>query len=120
MIVLPGPHFFPQIRRSYFSNTRDVRTPLRNTTALWASPNPFNPLTVVHYSVPQPGHVRLDIYDARGARVTTLVDREHHAGSFTAAWRGVDDAGQPVSSGVYFARLTTPGTVSNTKLVLVK
>jgi hypothetical protein len=97
-----------------------VRTPLRNEAALWASPNPFNPLTVVHYSVPQPGHVRVDIFDARGARVTTLVNREHHAGSFTATWHGVDDAGMPASSGVYFARLTTTGTVSNTKLVLVK
>lgn len=97
-----------------------VRTPLRNTSALWASPNPFNPLTVVHYSVSQPGHVRVDIFDARGARVTTLVDREHHAGAFTATWRGVDDGGNPVSSGVYFARLSTGGTVNRAKLVLVK
>lgn len=97
-----------------------VHTPLRNDSALWASPNPFNPLTIVHYSVAQPGPVRVEIYDARGARVSTLVNREHHAGSFTATWRGVDDAGQPVSSGVYFARLISGGTARVAKLTLVK
>jgi len=98
----------------------DVRTPLHRAEALWAAPNPFNPVTAVHFNVPQPGRVRIDIFDARGARVTTLVDREMHAGAYTAPWRGVDERGNQVGSGVYFARLTAGAMESRIKLVLVK
>ncbi len=105
---------------SFGPDATGVRTPIRHTEALWAAPNPFNPLTVVHYSVQQPSHVRVDIFDARGARVATLVNRDLHAGTFTATWNGVDERGSPVSSGVYFARLTAGAAESRVKLVLLK
>jgi FlgD Ig-like domain len=85
-----------------------------------AYPNPFNPETTVRYTVPSRGHVRVEIFDVRGERVTTLVDREHPAGSFTAVWRGRNAAGASVSSGAYFARLTTPAGNRTYKLVLLK
>jgi hypothetical protein len=104
----------------YAESPTDVRTPLRHTEALWAAPNPFNPLTVLHFDLAQRGHVRLDIYDVRGARVATLVDRDMHPGAFTSTWRGVDDRGNAVSSGVYYARLSAGVTQTTTKLVLLK
>jgi hypothetical protein len=58
----------------------------RYVVSVSAYPNPFNPETTIRYTVPARGHVRLDIYDLRGERVTTLVDRECDAGSFTATW----------------------------------
>ncbi|HKW14050.1 MAG TPA: FlgD immunoglobulin-like domain containing protein [Candidatus Krumholzibacteria bacterium] len=98
----------------------DVRRPLIHTEALWAAPNPFNPLTVVHFNITHNANVRLDIFDVRGARVATLVDREMHPGTFTSTWGGTDDHGQPVSSGVYYARLSAGATPVSTKLVLLK
>jgi len=98
----------------------DVHTPLRTDAALWSAPNPFNPVTVVHFDVAQRGHVRLDIFDARGAHVATLVDHDLHAGTFRATWNATDKRGGAVSSGVYFARLSTGSTQVSMKLVLLK
>ena len=44
-------------------------TPLPVVPRLYQNePNPFNPVTTFRYSLPQAGHVRLDVYDQRGAR----------------------------------------------------
>lgn len=104
----------------YGPNPTDVHSPLRNDAALWAAPNPFNPITVLRFEVAKPGHVRLDIFDARGAHIATLVDHDLHAGMFRANWSAVDDHGSPVGSGVYFARLNTGARQVTMKLVLLK
>jgi len=85
-----------------------------------AYPNPFNPLTTVRYTLPAKGHVTLDVYDLRGERVATLVNEDRDAGAYTATWRGTNDRGATVSSGVYFAKLSTPKGERSYKLVLLK
>jgi FlgD Ig-like domain len=85
-----------------------------------AHPNPFNPQTTIHYRVPAHGDVRLEVYNLRGEKVATLVNRAQDAGTFTATWNGMSDTGNAVSSGVYFARLTAAGATRSTKLVLLK
>ena len=83
-------------------------------------PNPFNPTTTLSYSIPQSGVVRLVVYDAAGRKVKTLEDGFRNAGPQQAVWNGRDDAGRPVSSGVYFARLKASGEVRMRKMVLLK
>jgi hypothetical protein len=83
-------------------------------------PNPFNPTTTIPWSVTNPGHVALRIYDARGTLVHTLVDASTQAGQFEAGWNGRDTNGRPVGSGVYFARLVTSDGTAVRKLVLLK
>ncbi len=84
-------------------------------------PNPFNPSTTVSYTVPSRGKVTVAIYDARGARVTRLVDNEERdAGAYRMDWNGHADSGIGVSSGVYFARIEQNGAVRTKKLVLLK
>ena len=41
--------------------------------------------------------VRLVVYDVRGARVRTLVNREQTGGSYTVEWDGRNDQGQRVA-----------------------
>jgi flagellar hook assembly protein FlgD len=60
------------------------------------------------------------VYGASGRRVATLVDRALEAGRHAASWRGVDEAGAPVASGVYFFRLTQNGESVTAKGVLLK
>ncbi len=43
-------------------------------------PNPFNPATTIPVSVPEPGRIRLDVYDITGRKVATLTDRHYDAG----------------------------------------
>jgi hypothetical protein len=60
------------------------------------------------------------VFDAGGGLVATLVDAELEAGRHDATWRGRDLSGHPVSSGVYFYRLSGPGFVCSNKMVLLK
>jgi len=95
-------------------------TPGKYVLSVSAYPNPFNPLTTVRYTLPAKGHVTLDVYDLRGERVATLVNEDRDAGAYTATWHGTTDRGATVSSGVYFAKLSTPKGERSYKLVLLK
>ncbi len=95
-------------------------TPKSFVLSISAYPNPFNPTTTIRYTVPSKGRAVVEIYDARGAHIATLVDTEKAAGAYTQGWDGRDDAGRAVSSGVYFARLTHPSGTKTYKMVLLK
>jgi len=84
------------------------------------SPNPFNPWTSISYAVPEPSHVSLDIYDVAGRHVATIVDDTREAGWHTQSWRGTDDSGHSVASGVYFCRLVAGNRADCKKIVLLK
>jgi hypothetical protein len=84
-------------------------------------PNPFNPTTTIDFQVKHTGHVTLKIYNVAGQLVRTLVDEQVSAGKIhTAQWKGVNDAGQSVSSGVYFYKLVTNDFTMTKKMVLLK
>lgn len=99
----------------------DAREGAQPARLLANAPNPFNPVTSIAYELARVGRVRLDVFDATGARVRTLVDAPRAAGTHRASWTGTDDAGRAVSSGVYFYRLAIDGAVVDTrKMVLLK
>jgi hypothetical protein len=83
-------------------------------------PNPFNPTTTIRYSVPVQGRVRLRVFDLVGREVASLVDEEGVAGSYLINWRGTDNYGRPLSSGVYFYKLDGPGQQITKKLIVLK
>ena len=85
-----------------------------------AYPNPFNPHTTLRYHLPHESSVTLSIYDLRGRVVRKLAAGLRPAGEGTADWDGRNDAGQDVASGVYFARLSIPGTTLSRKLTLAR
>jgi hypothetical protein len=85
-------------------------------------PNPFNPQTVIRYTISTRGHVQLKVYNASGHLVRVLVDgvRASRTTPYDAVWDGRDDAGTTVASGVYFYQLAAPGIVQTKKMVLLK
>ncbi len=84
-------------------------------------PNPFNPLTSISYAVPRMGVVAVEICDARGARVATLLDGEvRAAGNYRQDWNGRGDCGRPVPSGIYFAHVRQDGAARTVKITLVR
>lgn len=87
---------------------------------LSAYPNPFNPETRFRFSLPEAGHVRLDVYNMRGKRVKTLVNQALEAGYHSAAWHAKDDQGDLLSSGVYLYRLVAGGKSTVKKCLLLK
>jgi hypothetical protein len=84
-------------------------------------PNPFNPTTVIAYDLPRAASVDLRIYDVSGRLVRVLEsDSQSDAGTHTATWDGRDDSGAPVSSGVYFCKLSANGETVQGRMVLLK
>ena len=103
--------------------------PLRYASRLEQNyPNPFNPSTVLPYvvggAVDGGGAqvVALKVYDVGGRLVRTLVaDAQLSPGRHQASWNGVDNAGRPVASGIYFSQLVVGGLERQTrKLALLK
>jgi hypothetical protein len=78
-------------------------------------PNPFNPSTKISFSVPRTGDVSLKVYDMLGKEVTTLVDKEMNAGSYT-----VDFNASNLASGVYLYRIQSGSFVQTRQMVLLK
>jgi len=86
-----------------------------------AYPNPFNGSTLLQFEVDGSARgVELAVYDRLGRRLRRLTPRPAGEGRFVARWDGIDDAGNPVASGVYFARLVRASRVATTKLVLIR
>jgi Zn-dependent metalloprotease len=83
-------------------------------------PNPFNPSTRVAFSLDRGGPASLQVFDARGRHVRTLVDGDLPAGAHTVTWSGDDAQGRPVSSGVYFYRLVAGDQQAERRMLLVK
>jgi len=83
-------------------------------------PNPFNPSTQISFTLPTNDSVTLSVYDMQGNLVRTLLRQEMAAGPHLATWRGRNDAGYSVGSGVYLARLQVGTRVETQKLALIK
>jgi flagellar hook assembly protein FlgD len=83
-------------------------------------PNPFNPTTSIGFYLPQQAKLRLDVYDVSGRLVIRLADGVYGSGPHRVEWNGVNASGSPVSSGVYYYRLTAGKQVLSKKMILLK
>lgn len=83
-------------------------------------PNPFNPRTTFAYALPAAGPVRVDIYDADGNLVRSLLDEAQAAGDHEVAWDGRADNGHRLPSGVYLGRIETDEGVEARKVTLLQ
>ncbi|MDP8232823.1 MAG: T9SS type A sorting domain-containing protein, partial [Candidatus Zophobacter franzmannii] len=84
-------------------------------------PNPFNPTTTISYSVASNNeNVEIAIYDIRGRRIRTLINKQISRGEHEIIWDGNDENSQSVASGVYFYRLSTESKTISKKMVLLK
>ena len=85
------------------------------------APNPFNPTTIIRFSLPSANTASLRVFDISGRVVRTLLTAaELPAGSHEAAWDGKDDQGRAVAAGNYYCRLESAGLVATGKMMLLK
>jgi len=87
---------------------------------LRATPNPFNPETVIRFQLAEPGHADLAVYDLRGRMVERIGCGWFSGGDQTIRWRAVDEGGASLPSGVYFVRLDGDRRSATTRVVLVR
>jgi hypothetical protein len=91
--------------------------------SVYASPNPFNPSTVISYQLSVGSFVNLAVYDVLGRKVVELISGWRNAGLHEVTFDG-----SGLASGVYIYRLTTTSGISSCpdhlratgKMVLVK
>ncbi len=83
-------------------------------------PNPFNPSTKIEYSLPKASNVKIEIYNSLGQLVNVLENSFRNAGKYNMVWNGNNSTGDPVSSGIYFYRMSTEGYTLVKKMVLVR
>jgi plastocyanin len=78
-------------------------------------PNPFNARTVIGYSLPQPAHVTVEVFNVLGQKVETLFDERQDAGTHQVTW----DASKQ-NSGVFFYRLSALNQTKTGRMTLLK
>jgi len=83
-------------------------------------PNPFNPSTTISYSLPEQSNVKLTFFDIQGREIMTLQDASQIPGSYEVQWNGMDQQGNHVSTGVYFARLQAGAYSKTIKMLYLK
>ena len=115
-VQLPG--FTPEHPPIPFAEREETKPATTGFTSI--HPNPFNPQTTVQFALAAPQHVRVAIYDVRGALVRRLADQSMPAGDHSLVWNGLDDGGRTTSSGIYFVRLIAGNVVETRKVVMLK
>jgi hypothetical protein len=96
----------------------DEPEPTPEETALFQNfPNPFNSSaenTQITYQIQEAGHVIVQVYNILGSVVSTLVDEEQPADSYT-----IDFEGNSLASGIYLYTLQVGGKFISTKKMLI-
>jgi hypothetical protein len=99
-----------------------------------SSPNPFRDATTIYYEIPglveqqdgsrietkEPLEVTVKVYNVMGRLVSVLAEEMIPPGAYTAQWRGVDDQGEAVASGVYYVRLQIGKKFLTQRLILLR
>jgi hypothetical protein len=95
-----------------------VRT-LAATLALDAPrPNPARGIIRLDYELDRPGEARLEVFDATGRKIRTLMSGAQETGPGSAVWDRKNDGGGRTAAGIYFVKLTARGG-SRSQRVLV-
>ena len=73
-----------------------------------SAPNPATGPTTIAFGLARGGAIALDVFDAQGRLVKTLVKGTCAPGYHHARWDGRDASGARVGAGLYFYRLVSP------------
>ena len=83
-------------------------------------PNPFNPITNIRYDLPAAIDVKIDIYDIRGRKVKSLLNKFQDPGFKSIQWNALNDLGERVGSGMYFYKIEASNFRKTKKMMLLK
>jgi hypothetical protein len=78
-------------------------------------PNPFNPTTIIRYSVPEASLTSIKIYNALGKEVSSLVNEPKSAGTYEVEFNAHN-----LSSGIYYCTLQAGSLIQTKKMILIK
>jgi hypothetical protein len=73
-------------------------------------PNPFNPSTTIRFTIPEPGNVKLIVYNIIGEQIYELMNEYKEAGGHTISFNA-----SGLNSGIYIYKLESNGHVETKK-----
>lgn len=83
-------------------------------------PNPFGAATAIRFGLPEPGSVRIEIFDTRGRQVFSTDLSQLSEGWHEYPFDGRDGMGRRLTSGVYYYRILTANSTQSRSMVLVQ
>ncbi len=113
--------FLEQLLEELGETDSDIVEVTENKIMINAYPNPFNPFTNIHLSLPEDEeHIEIGIYNVKGQLIKDLAAGFYAKGEHNFDWQGDDQYGNNVSSGIYFYKIYTGDAVHIKKLMLIK
>ena len=83
-------------------------------------PNPFNPITTIHYSLSTDGNMEMVVFNLLGEKVKTLIQTYQTTGEHAVIWDGTDGQNNLVSTGTYMIQLSTNDQMIHKKMMFVR
>ena len=116
-----GQFGFLRIENVQNSLIIDNKKPVTDDFKLLSNfPNPFNSSTIIKYQLNDKNYVRLNIFDVTGNAVFELVNKYQKEGTHSMVWRGINDRGMTLPSGIYFNHIQIGDYSISIKMLLIR
>jgi len=79
--------------------------PSQNLYNLSIFPNPFNQTNEISFTLSIPQNVKIEVFNIRGQKITTLTDEDYAIGSHSISWNGKNELGKNVANGTYLYKI---------------
>ena len=124
--------YYPSAREAYIgircvreisvSSIDDTNKQIPGSFMLYQNnPNPFNPLTTIHYQIPETSQVSLKVYSMNGNEVAVLIsDEVKISGHHNIKWDGENKEDMAAASGIYICWLKAGNLVQSRKMTLLR
>ncbi len=106
---------FDSVRYNWFLQKQGVAEENLSYSLSNNYPNPFNPSTIINYSIPSMCYVELKVYDVLGREIEQLVGNYQQAGNYSVSFNAAK-----LPSGIYIYQLKTDKYIDTKKMVLLK
>jgi hypothetical protein len=84
------------------------------------TPNPFSRQTTIRFDLPEARRVGVEVFDAGGRKVRTILDAERQGGRQVVVWDGTNDGGNQVGSGLYWLTVRAGADKASRKAILIR
>jgi flagellar hook assembly protein FlgD len=84
------------------------------------SPNPFNNLTTIRFTLSEKTSVKLEVLDIFGKTISVLENGTLNAGEHKSQFSAIGADGNSLPAGTYLYRLTANGEVKTAKMTIIK
>jgi len=115
-------HVPPQIYRFVVTGNPGTEE-YKNTfpsRVICTSTNPTNMLLSFSITTTRQEHVHIEIYNALGQRVKTLMTGNYAPGEYSVSWHFIDENGVSLPSGAYFYRIVSDSKVQTGKVLFIR